>query len=90
MVDEVHPDDDRCSRAPCRYGAASCPGWSAAFSYFFCLLCSYYILRPVRDEMGVRGGVENMQWLFTATFFAMLAAVPVFAALAHALSRARA
>jgi ATP:ADP antiporter, AAA family len=50
--------------------------WS--FCYFFCLLCGYYILRPVRDEMGIQGGVGNLQWLFTATFVAMLAAVPLF------------
>ncbi|MFI5401076.1 MAG: NTP/NDP exchange transporter, partial [SAR324 cluster bacterium] len=54
-------------------------GW--AFAYFFCLMCSYYILRPLRDEMGVAGGVRNLQWLFTATFVAMLAAVPLFGAL---------
>jgi AAA family ATP:ADP antiporter len=50
--------------------------WS--FLYFFSLLCSYYIIRPIRDEMGVQGGVENLQWLFTATFVAMLAIVPLF------------
>ena len=50
--------------------------WS--FAYFFCLLCGYYILRPVRDEMGIQGGVENLQWLFTGTFLMMLAAVPLF------------
>jgi AAA family ATP:ADP antiporter len=49
-----------------------------AFSYFFSLLCSYYILRPMRDEMGIAGGVENLQWLFTGTFLAMLAMVPLF------------
>jgi len=49
-----------------------------AFSYFFVLLCSYYIIRPVRDEMGIAGGVEQLQWLFTGTFLAMLAAVPLF------------
>ncbi len=49
-----------------------------AFSYFFALLCSYYILRPMRDEMGIAGGVEHLQWLFTGTFLAMLAAVPLF------------
>ncbi|MFW5970064.1 MAG: NTP/NDP exchange transporter, partial [Halofilum sp. (in: g-proteobacteria)] len=65
------------------------PGLLSAAAYFFCLLCSYYILRPVRDEMGVRGGVENMQWLFTATFFAMLLAVPIFAALATRFRRTR-
>lgn len=52
-----------------------------AFAYFFCLLASYYILRPLRDEMGVAGGVRNLQWMFTATFVAMLAVVPVFGAL---------
>ena len=49
-----------------------------AFSYFFALLCSYYILRPMRDEMGIAGGVDNLQWLFTGTFLAMLAMVPLF------------
>ncbi|WP_455203092.1 NTP/NDP exchange transporter [Kaarinaea lacus] len=49
-----------------------------AFSYFFSLLCSYYILRPVRDEMGILGGVENLQWVFTATFVVMLIAIPIF------------
>ncbi len=52
--------------------------WS--FAYFFCLLCSYYILRPVREEMGITGGVRNLPWLFTGTFLAMLAAVPLYAA----------
>jgi AAA family ATP:ADP antiporter len=52
--------------------------WS--FAYFFCLLCGYYILRPVREEMGVAGGVKNLPWLFTGTFVAMLAAVPLFSA----------
>jgi AAA family ATP:ADP antiporter len=50
--------------------------WS--FSYFFALLCAYYIVRPMRDEMGILGGVENLQWLFTGTLIAMSAAVPLF------------
>jgi AAA family ATP:ADP antiporter len=54
--------------------------WS--FGYFFCVLSSYYVLRPVRDEMGVAGGVERLPWLFTGTFVAMVAAVPLFGALA--------
>lgn len=49
-----------------------------AFVYFFSLLCSYYIVRPMRDEMGIAGGVEHLQWMFTGTFLAMLAAVPLF------------
>ena len=50
--------------------------WS--FSYFFALLCSYYIIRPMRDEMGILGGVENLQWLFTGTLLVMTAAIPLF------------
>jgi AAA family ATP:ADP antiporter len=61
--------------------------WS--FAYFFCLLAGYYVLRPLRDEMGVAGGVRNLQWLFTATFVVMLAAVPVFGAMVARLPRRR-
>jgi AAA family ATP:ADP antiporter len=50
--------------------------WS--FAYFFSLLCGYYILRPVRDAMGIAGGVQQLQWLFTGTFVAMLAAIPLY------------
>ena len=50
--------------------------WS--FIYFFALLCSYYIIRPMRDEMGIAGGVDQLQWMFTGTFLVMLAAVPLF------------
>jgi AAA family ATP:ADP antiporter len=61
--------------------------WS--FAYFFCLLAGYYVLRPLRDEMGIAGGVRNLQWLFTATFIAMLVAVPLFGALVARLPRRR-
>ena len=58
-----------------------------AFSYFFALLCAYYIVRPMRDEMGIAGGVEHLQWLFTGTFLAMLAAVPLFGWVTSRFSR---
>src|SRR5262245_1668229 len=61
--------------------------WS--FAYFFCLLAGYYILRPLRDEMGVAGGVRNLQWLFTATFLVMLAAVPLYGWLVARVPRRR-
>ncbi len=62
-------------------------GW--AFLYFFSLLSSYYILRPVRDEMGIAGGVAQLPWLFTGTFIAMLLAVPVYGAAVARFPRAR-
>ena len=61
--------------------------WS--FAYFFCLLTGYYILRPLRDEMGIAGGVKNLQWLFTGTFVAMLLAVPAFGAVVARFPRRR-
>lgn len=51
-----------------------------AFLYFFSILCGYYILRPLRDEMGIVGGVKNLPWQFTATFVVMLLAVPFYSA----------
>lgn len=45
---------------------------------FFLLLCSYYVLRPVRDNIAVASGADKVQWLFTGTFLATLAAVPLF------------
>jgi ATP:ADP antiporter, AAA family len=59
------------------------------FGYFFCLLCSYYILRPLRDEMAVQVGYQHLQILFTGTFFAMLAALPVFGWLVSRFPRRR-
>ena len=61
--------------------------WS--FLYFFSLLSSYYIVRPMRDEMGVSGGVENLQWLFSGTFLVMLAAVPLFGWVSSRYERGR-
>ena len=51
---------------------------SLAAAAFFLLLCGYYVLRPVRDEMGVQTGVARLQWLFTGTFAFTLLMVPIF------------
>jgi len=50
---------------------------------------AYYVIRPIRDEAGVAGGVENLSWLFTGTLVAMVAANPPFAALVARLPRIR-
>jgi len=44
---------------------------------FFLLMAGYYVLRPVREEMGIEGGVKELQWLYTGTFVGVLAAVPL-------------
>ena len=51
-------------------------GWS--FGYFFLLLASYYLLRPIRDSLAIETGTDALRWLFAATFLAMLAMVPLF------------
>ena len=54
------------------------PAFLWSFAYFFFLLCAYYVLRPVRDEMGIQGGIRNLPWLFTGTFVGMLLVTPLF------------
>lgn len=50
--------------------------WS--FAYFFCVLSSYYIIRPVREEMAVGSGPNTIPYLFIGTFVAMLFATTAF------------
>jgi ATP:ADP antiporter, AAA family len=61
--------------------------WS--FAYFFTLLAGYYVLRPLRDQMGIAGGVKNLPWLFTATFVSLLIAQPLYGALVARLPRVK-
>ena len=61
--------------------------WS--FGYFFALLAGYYVLRPLRDQMGIAGGVRNLPWLFTATFVTLIVVQPLYGALVAKLPRAR-
>lgn len=64
------------------------PRVALAATAFFLILCSYYILRPVRDDMGVRFGADRLHWLFTATFLATLLIVPLFGRLVQRMRRA--
>jgi ATP:ADP antiporter, AAA family len=60
-----------------RPGEAPALFWS--WLYVFALFIAYYVLRPIRDELGVTGGVSNLPWLFTGTLLALLAVNPLFA-----------
>jgi len=57
--------------------------------YIFAVLSSYYIMRPIRDEMGVAGGVNNLPWLFTGTLIGMVLVNLPFAWLVKTLPRSR-
>ncbi len=61
--------------------------WS--WLYIFSVLMSYYIMRPIRDEMGVAAGVANLPWLFTGTLVAMVVLNVPFGALVRALPRVK-
>jgi ATP:ADP antiporter, AAA family len=60
-----------------------------SFAYFFLLLCSYYILRPIRDAWGIEGGTDKLPWLFTGTFVTMLAVNPIYSAVVTRGTRRR-
>ncbi|WP_419167795.1 NTP/NDP exchange transporter [Candidatus Palauibacter sp.] len=57
--------------------------------YFFFILSAYYVIRPIREEMAVAGGVENIPWLFTGTLVGMLLVHPIFAAVVSRWTRRR-
>jgi AAA family ATP:ADP antiporter len=56
-----------------------------AFVFFFFILASYFILRPIRDAVGVAAGIENLSWLFTGTLIATLVANPLYASIVSRL-----
>lgn len=53
----------------------------ASFAFFFFVLSSYFILRPIRDAVAVASGVTGLPWLFAGTLVAMLVANPLFSSL---------
>jgi len=55
--------------------------------YFFFVLAAYFVIRPIRDEMGVAGGVRNLPWLFLGTLVGMLLFHPLFTTLVSRLPR---
>jgi AAA family ATP:ADP antiporter len=69
--------------------ADEAPAVAAGVLMFFLLFAGYFMLRPVRETMGIAGGVANLQWLFTGTFVATLAAIPLFGWVAARAPRRR-
>ncbi|MEO6079057.1 MAG: MFS transporter [Steroidobacteraceae bacterium] len=61
--------------------------WS--FAYFFFLMSTYYMLLPIRDAFGIRGGAQDLPWLFLGTFVVALITAPLQATIAAKLPRQR-
>lgn len=59
-----------------------------AFVYFFFLMASYFILRPLRDAMGTVYGVDHLQELYTGTFISSFLFAPLYAGLASRIKLA--
>ncbi len=66
---------------------AAALAWSWLF--FFSILSAYYVIRPIRDEIGAADGIANLPWLFTGTLVGMLIANPPFSALVTRLAPVR-
>lgn len=49
-----------------------------SFVYLFCLMASYYTMRPLRDALASEVASENLKWLWTGTFIASTLAAVVF------------
>lgn len=91
-IDPVHPSNSAGQRpsllgriVSIQPGEGRMVAW--AWLYLFSIFSAYYIIRPIRDEAGVAGGVANLSWLFSGTLLVMLAVNPPFAALVKRLPR---
>jgi AAA family ATP:ADP antiporter len=52
-----------------------------SFTFFFFLLSSYFVLRPIRDAVAAASGVTKLPWLFAGTLAVTLLFNPLFSAL---------
>ena len=58
-----------------------------AFVFNFVVLGGYYVIRPIRDEIGADRGVENLPWMYTGTLIGMLLANALYAVVVARMSR---
>lgn len=60
---------------------------SLAVGFFFCVLTALMMLRPAREALGMRGGLDAVRWLFVGTALVTLLVNPVFGLLVSRLRR---
>lgn len=66
--------------------------WSAlcvSAAYFFCVLASYYIIRPVRDQLSAAAGSTQLPIFYLAVLVATLLLTPLFGMLAARFRRSQ-
>lgn len=80
-------DTAEVSKAPPKQRERSALMLSAAA--FFLVLCSYYIIRPVRDQLSGATGSTALPLFYSGTFVAMLALTPFFGYLVSRFPRRR-
>ena len=54
------------------------PALLASIVFFLCVLTALQVIRPAREALGMRGGLDAVRWLFVGTAMATLAVNPVF------------
>lgn len=64
------------------------PAVALAFTWFFCLLGAYYVIRPVREQLAAAVGSTALPVFYAATLAATLILTPIFGALVARLRRA--
>src|SRR5438046_6395948 len=56
------------------------------FLFFFVCLAGYYVIRPIRDNIGAQQ-FENLWWMFTVVLVAMIVANALFSMIVARMSR---
>jgi AAA family ATP:ADP antiporter len=59
-----------------------------SFLFFFVVLAGYYVIRPIRDEIGANN-FENLSWMFTVVLLTMVAANALFSTIVARMPRRR-
>jgi len=55
--------------------------------FYFCVLCGYFFLRPVREAMGVSRGMDDLRWLWVGSAIASMVVVLLFGGLVSRTNR---
>src|SRR3954449_12340304 len=58
------------------------------FLFFFVILAGYYVIRPIRDNIGA-SNFDNLWWMFTVVLLTMVAANALFSTVVARMPRRR-